>query len=211
MQLRIDDTLHTFTPIAAFREAHGLPATFAMARFQPKDGTGLGSIDRAGPALQSIREALLKAVPVQMTATETLEFVPQLAQQFERALRGVNERVGLREPEIEFAVQGLQDMLMTLAYALVRATASGTRPAFEAVYAAWLFDSVRVAATPLSYEHAGRTYGVRVVIHAYGRVGLIVQTEGEAHYLIDKALACPVEGFMAGLLAELGNRMIEAI
>jgi hypothetical protein len=41
---------------------------------------------------------------------------------------------------------------------------------------------------------------VRIIQCAYGRIGLVVDTEEQTYYIRDSALACPAEGFMAGLL-----------
>jgi hypothetical protein len=46
---------------------------------------------------------------------------------------------------------------------------------------------------------------VQVLNHAYGRTGLKVDTGEKIYYLVDSIYTCPAEGYMAVLLADLGN------
>jgi hypothetical protein len=57
MKLLIDGISHTFMPIRAFRTAHNLPPEFGVALFEPKDYTGLGSINRAGAEERRARDS----------------------------------------------------------------------------------------------------------------------------------------------------------
>jgi len=210
MQLTIDGERRVFESLADFRVTYGLPASFAVAAFQPKDEAGLGSIDGAGATLGRVREAVVVAVPERVPAAEWLVLVPQLAVTFEGALVQANPQIGLREMEISFAVSGFGDVCSAYGLALFRAQATRQPlPDFDAVYTDWLLGTVRTASA-VPYDHAGATWQVRVVYHAYGRVGLVVETPDGAHYIADKALACPAEGFMLGLLRAVAAKMAAA-
>lgn len=63
MRLIIDGVEQTLIEMAAFREAHGLPADFSVTRFESKDWGNVGHIDAGGQALNRLREAVLEAVP----------------------------------------------------------------------------------------------------------------------------------------------------
>lgn len=210
MQLMIDGVRGDFVPLADFQAAHGLPPLFGVATFQPKDEAGLGRIDGAGAALGGVRAAVVAAVPAAVPAADWLAVVPVLAMTFEAALMAANTQVGLREAEIAFAVGGFGDVCSAYGLALFRAVATRQPPpSFDLVYGDWLLGTVRTAEA-VPYVHQGETWRVRVVYHAYGRVGLVVETPGGAHYVADKALACPAEGFMLGMLRAVAAKMAAA-
>ena len=106
-------------------------------------------------------------------------------------------------------MNGFSNMCTALAYALARAHLTGEPPpAFEAVYRQWVYDSVTAGSETYDYTHEGELWAVRVVSHIYGRVGLAVETPAGVHYVADKALACPAEGFMQALLRDVGEAMM---
>ncbi len=208
MRLMIDDSVYHFTPLSEFCTQYKLPETFSIALFQPKDVTNLGHIDRAGADLHTVRERVLVAVPASVAAAGWLEHVMALAATFEAELRAINPTVGLREPEIAFAVSGFGDVCSAYAFALVRAHLTGAGvPPFADVYRDWLWGTVSLGGTVYPYTHNSESWTVQGVHHAYGRVGMIVTTPQGAHYVVDKALACPAEGYMAGLLGAVAARM----
>jgi len=138
-----------------------------------------------------------------------LAFLPSLCRRFSDELIAINPQVGLIDVEIEFAVAGFGDVCEAIAYALLRARAERSAPPpFERIYSDWLDSTARISSAPWAYAHHGETWAVRVVHHAYGRAGLIVERGGVSDYVYDPALGCPAEGFMAGLLAEVGARML---
>lgn len=206
MRLTIDGAPRTFTPIRAFREAHGLPPAFGVALFEPKDYTGLGRIDQAGAELNAVRVAVLAAMPSKLAMREWLGFAPQLTARFVSQLYAINAKVQLRDVEIEFAAAGFADVCQAVIYALLRAQ-SGDAPPFEAIYGAWLDQTARVSQT--IHEYGG--WQIQIVTHAYGRAGLIVRDGAETSYVQDAALGCPAEGYMASLLAEVAARITASI
>lgn len=412
MLLTLDGQPRDLIPIKDFRTAHDLPPDFGVTWFEQKDYTGLGRIDRAGAELNLVRAALLDALPSTLPATGWLAFLPGYARLFEDRLYAINDQVGLKAVEIEFAVAGLSDVLHHIAYALigghspprrriripaseegesdntagldsphrlrggVRGGVSGvdrivktpvpwqspreiydalkllarqmrkeptlaeshlwkfirnkqilgykfrrqhsidrfivdfycpdanliievdgpihdytpnedalrqayleslnltvlrftndevlqhtnkildqiidflqdhtpsphplpaseegesdntagidsphrlrgghrggvnnmddTRAFFRRVYAEWLDNSVKVFSQVYPYEHQGKSWGVQIFAHAYGRAGLVVRAGDETHYLYDPALGCPAEGFMAMLVADISAQM----
>ncbi|MAS36513.1 MAG: hypothetical protein CL610_21090 [Anaerolineaceae bacterium] len=211
MQLLIEGELRQFVPIKNFRQQFDLPDAFGISMFEPKDYTGLGQIDSAGPELNVVRRAVLDAIPTEMPLQEWLAYLPHLTRLFESKLHEVNPEIGLKQVEVEFAVSGFQNICQGLIYAMIQARAAGEpMPEFQRVYADWLNSTVRISSTVHSYVHKGETWAVQIVNTAYGRNGLIVWTEAQTHYLHDSSLACPAEGFMQTLLNEVATRILLA-
>jgi hypothetical protein len=205
MHLTVDGAPRPFIPIKAFREAHDLPPEFGVALFEPKDFTGLGRIDRAGAELNSVRAAVLAAIPAALPLQAWLNFAPELTRLFTNKLYEINLRVNLHDVEIDFAAAGFADVCQTVIYAMLRARGAPPLP-FEAIYGEWLDQTTRVSQT----IHPYNDWQVQIVTHAYGRAGLIVRTETETFYVQDAALGCPAEGYMAALLADVAARIMAA-
>ncbi|MBI1259189.1 MAG: hypothetical protein GC204_17095 [Chloroflexi bacterium] len=204
MRLTIDGAAHTFIPIKSFRDAHKLPPEFGVALFEPKDYSGLGRIDQAGAELNGVRTAVLAAIPASLWPQQWLTFIPELTRLFTDQLYAINNKVKLHDVEIEFAAAGFADVCQAVVYALLRTR--GDMPPFEAIYGDWLDQTVRVSQT----VHRYGDWQVQIVTHAYGRAGLIVQTDAETVYVQDAALGCPAEGYMAALLADVAARIVNA-
>jgi hypothetical protein len=218
MHLTIDGSPRPLVPIKDFRAAHNLPPEFGVVYFEPKDYDGLGRIDRAGAELNTVRAAMLDALPATMTARNWLTFLPDYARLFESQLYAINAQVGLKDVEIEFAVAGLSDVCQALAYALLRPDSPSTRSGegdggrglFHAVYSQWLDNSLKVFTQVYPYTHANENWQMQIFAHAYGRAGMLVRRPDAADYVYDPALGCPAEGFMAALLGEIAARMLAA-
>lgn len=213
MHLKVEGSEREFTPIREFRAAFGLPPTFCVNTFEPKDFSGLGSLERAGERLNEVRRAVLDFLPERMPLQGWFHFLPALSRHFETQLYQINDQVGLRPMEIGFAVSGFADVCQAYVYALVRVRTvdpTALPPSFESVYYAWLNDSVRVSALNYPYPHQDQVWSVRIVTYAYGRVGMIVQEGEHRHYVVDTSLACPAEGFMMHLLREVIARFAAA-
>ena len=202
MRLTVDGVAHDFEPIRAFRLKHNLPPDFSIARFEPKDYKGLGRIDGSGAELNHARAAVLNAIPASLTLRDWLGYIPELTDHFRHTLESINDKVGLREVEIEYAAAGFADVCQSVVYARVR----GDELAFEAVYGAWLDQTARVSQTVHPYNGGN----IRLVTHAYGRAGMIVQAGDETYYVSDSTLGCPAEGYMAALLADVCALIISA-
>jgi hypothetical protein len=209
MQLMIADEPRTFVPIQSFRVRFSLPDTFTMNNFQPKSWDGLAAIDNAGEALADLHQQTVAAVPENVPAADWLSRVPRMASAFEVALVGVNDDIGLREPEIAFAVGGFGDVCSAYGLALFRAVVTHQpTPDFDEVYREWLDGTVRVGPR-IPYRQDDTSWTLRVITHAYGRIGLVVDTGAETVYVSDKSLACPAESFMFRLMRDVGARMAE--
>jgi hypothetical protein len=212
MQLRIDGETVTFTDMRDYRQAHNLPADFGIAMFEPKSYEGLGRIDGAGAEMNDLRESLLKGIPERLTVPDLLDLVPKLTNLFRMDLYAINDSVGLRDVEVEYAVSGFGDVCQSLTYALARSTADKSAPpAFSQIYTDWLNDTVQVAVREFDYAHGDDTWTVRIVSHAYGRVGLLIDTPDGRQWVAERSLACPAEGFMYGLLGEIAGKIIAAV
>jgi len=200
----LDGHPHAFIPLSAARTALGLPSDFGVARFEPKDTFGLGSLDHSGAALPALHAAVLAATAA---AGDPLAWAAQVTAAFTDALRQNNAAIGLRESEITFAADSLSDVLRAWAYTLIRARLTHTAPPpFAIVYHEWLMGTIRRSSTRHRFEHKHQVWNVQTVTHAYGRFGLIMEAvivpgdTGRILRIYDPALACPAEGFMTRLL-----------
>jgi hypothetical protein len=213
MRLIIYGQLQTFTPLKDFRAAHGLPPNFGVSLFEPKSYDGLGRIDSAGAELNSVRQAivsLVKSIGQPEDLSIWLKTSHVLRDFFQRQLESVNPQVGLRPPEVEFAVAGFGDVIEAVIWALLRARATkSAAPPFAAIYAEWLNNTVRASQTIHEYAQGGERWGVQMVNNAYGRVGMYIRADDAVYFVADSTLACPAEGFMQSLLAEVAAYILQ--
>ncbi len=207
MNFIIDGQPRTLISIKDFRAQHHLLSEFKLSLFEPKDYTGLGSIERAGAELNAVRRAVLEAIPQRITGETLLTTVlPNLERVFEDQLYAINVQVGLKDVEIGFAVSGFADVCRAWGYAYLRSRIDkAPAPDFNAVYADWLNNSIRVSQA----RHPYQTWQVQVLTHAYGRFGLVIHASDAAHYVYDPSLACPAEGYMMTLLSEVIQNITE--
>lgn len=210
MELLVDGARQTFVPLKTFQEQYGLPESFGIRLFEGKDYTGLATIDRAGPHLHDLREALLAAIPETITLPDLMPLLDSLREQFRAALYGINEDVGLKPVEIEFAVAGFGDVNQALFYMLMQGRGQ-TAPDFMPIYYGWLDQTVRLSQTVHPYVYQGQTWQVQVVNHAYGRAGLRINTGDQVQYVLDSAYTCPAQGYMTGLMHDLAMRIMAAV
>jgi hypothetical protein len=210
MQFTIEGIPYAFTPIKAFRATHQLPTTFDIALFESKDYTGLGRIDAAGAALNELRGAVMAALPDRLMPMNWLSVLPDITRLFEAQLYQINDQVGLKDVEIEFAVAGFNDALQAYAYAFAYANSTRTPlPDFQSIYTEWLNGTIKIFAEEHSYLLDDQSCTVQVVAHAYGRIGLLIHA-ADTYAVYDPRLACPAEGFMTTLLTEIAEHMREA-
>lgn len=211
MELVINGVAQTLIPIQQFRAEQGLPDHFGLATIEPKTRSVMGDVSGAGAALNNLQATLLPCVPETLRADAWLNVVPSLSATFERQLRAVNAHVQLNDAEIFYAVDGFEAVCGAVAVALARCHYTGeTPPPFHQLYGDWLMGTVRVSYDAHSYQHADDIWALRVIRHAYGRVGLLVETPDASHYVADSALACPTQGFMFKLLQAVAERMVSA-
>jgi hypothetical protein len=209
MKLLVNGTTREFIPLKNYQAQHNLPDDFQVARFEPKDYSGLGSIDGTGNSLNHMRDDLLNHLPASLTPQGWLEHLPKVTARFHHGMTRINDQIKLREFEIEFAAAGFEDMCRTLIYGIIRA-GSGTPPTFEVAYEEWLWSTIRVAVAEHPYVFAGEIWRVQVVSHAFGRCGLVVARPNEVDYVLDGSLACPAEGFMITMLSEVCTRILSS-
>lgn len=198
----------TLLPIQSFRSQHRLAGSFGVSLFEPKDYAGLAALNQAGGDLQSLKSAVLNAaaVPSGLQRHALLMHGDHLREVFEAELRRINPRIGLREPEIDFAVAGFGSMCSAWLYELIRA--GGQTPDFASVYTQWFNDSVRVSSLEHLYLHSGNQWRIHIINAIYGRLGLEITLEDEqVVYVSDSLYACPAEGFMASLLHEVAQTL----
>ena len=211
MQLRFESQRHDLLDIREFRSAYGLSETFGVALFEPKDFTGLASIEHAGAELNIVRAAVLEAIPASIPLTNLMDFLPQLRDLFKNKLYEINDRVNLKDIEIDFAVNGFDMVNQQLLYSLVQGRKSGQIPTFFQVYQTWLDESVRISQRIHEYIHNNTIWEIQIINYAYGRCGLVINTGHDMYFVRDGMLACPAEGFMFNLLRDSANQIIEAV
>ena len=103
--LKFNNQLITLLDLADFRQTYQLPPEFGITLFEHKDYTGLGRVDHSGTALNELRTAIIDAIPAKLPVNDLLNFLPRLANLFRVKLYEINERVGLRPVEVDFAGQ----------------------------------------------------------------------------------------------------------
>ena len=212
MQLSIDGHLQTLVDIKTFREQLGLPQHFGVSYFEPKDYRGLGSIEQAGAELNSVRNQIIQTVPERLERFALLPLIDSLAMLFRDALNTINDRVGLREDEVEFAVAGFTDVLMAVAYACIENRSLTTSDLdFNAIYFAWVNSSTRISSQVHVFDHRAQPLNIQIINTAYGRAGLVVDIDEARHYVRDGVFACPAEGFMMHLLRDVVDRIMLAV
>jgi hypothetical protein len=174
----------------------------------PKDDTNLGHIDRAKIELQIVHQAVMGAVPTSPPPS-WIALALELQQVFHRQLSAINPKVGLKRTEIEYAVVGFGQVIQSFTHRTVAAFLKG-KPvqSFETIYRDWLNDSLQGLLPGFYYTHKGQNWYIRILRHAYGRIGMMIQTKNETHYVWDSELACPAEGFMYSLLRDVIERLV---
>ncbi|MCB9078706.1 MAG: hypothetical protein H6631_13985 [Anaerolineaceae bacterium] len=218
MQLTVNGQEHPLIPIQTFREKWALPDNFTLSAFEPKDWA-VGSMDRAGQSLLKMKQAVIDAVPAQMSWSALPVTAGQITEFFRQQLTLINQDIGLQDIEVDFAAAGFGDVLQTVIYELLRLKQVCHRDItqirhefdFSAVYQRWLDDSVRVSAVIFPYSHAGRQFTLRTINNAYGRVGLEVQTPNGLEYVVDSSLACPAANYMRDLSRDIAAALLRAL
>ena len=218
MQLLINHQLQQLIPIQIFRQTWHLPDKFGLPFFEPEDRQDLGNMEQAGPALNELKDMVLQALPNKTGLDELFAEVSRLAAYFQFALETVNPQIGLRQPEIDFARSGFEDILQGAVDQLVRlGHTHRTQPElidqqfdYDEIYQTWLNDATRVATETKQFEHNGQTFIVHIVYNPYGRIGLEVQVNGEMYYVADPRLACPAASFMKTLCQAVAQQLCQA-
>lgn len=196
--------------IKEFRAAHNLPPEFSIALFEPKDFTGLATINRT--KLNELSNTLLDALPQSITLSELMSFTGNLSNLFRVKLYEINDAIGLKPVEIDFAYAGFEDVCQAWLYAMIQARTQKTaEPDISKIYDNWLRNSVRISQTRHLYHHNGIAWEIQIINNAYGRAGLIIETETGTYEVRDTSLACPAEGFMAQLLAAVLSKLQTAV
>ena len=212
MHLTINGELRSLADIRDFRKTYDLPSDFGVALFEPKDYTGLASIEQAGDTLQGVRQTTLEIIPPEMQFMMLMPFMEQLTKYFRVRLNIANAQINLKEEEIDFAVNGFEDIGQQIVYAIIHAKNTRTPMTdFNMIYEAWLDGTVRVSTRIYEYDHNGTTWRIKIINNIYGRVGLVIDTGDETFYVRDAALACPAQGFMYNMMKEVAERVRIAI
>ncbi|MCU0480182.1 MAG: hypothetical protein MUE54_03090 [Anaerolineae bacterium] len=208
MDIIINHQRHTLTPIRQFRAEYHLPDTFGIAHFEPKNFAGLGHIDGAGEALDTLRIAIIQALPPRLTTLPTHDFLEHIARLFENTLNAVNPVIGLRDVEIGYAVSGFSDILNNWLYDAIRASQTHTPPTpFDTLYADWLANSGRRSEKKYTYPYQGDEWTIRFLYNAYGRVGFQTDMHNTTMYVQDIIYVCPAEGFIHQLTREMVKKL----
>lgn len=220
MQLIIDNHPRAFISLQTFRTRWRLPDDFTIACFEPKEWTGLGSVEGSGQALAAIKHCVLEVVPALVQVSNLMPLVGILSTIFRRELETANEQIGLRQVEIDFAVAGFHDLLQTIVYRLIQLVHMCQKDMvqvrsqfdFSEIYLTWLSDSVRIGTRVHTYVNGEQPFEVRIIYNAYGRVGLeVLAVDGERYFVVDMSLACPASGYMETLAEQVAQKLGDAL
>ncbi|MDQ7027859.1 MAG: hypothetical protein Q9P01_22270 [Anaerolineae bacterium] len=204
MRLIVDGQVQDFVALKIFRDVHHLPDTFGVALFEPKDFTGLATIDKGGSEMNELRQGILDSIPEAFSLMDALTVADTLRAVFRNGMYGINDVIGLKVAEVEFAVASFGDVLRDWVYALIRCQSTQSAvPQFQQIYGDWLNASTRLSHHVHDYSHKSETWHINIINNAYGRVGLQVQRGAIADYVQDGMYACPAEGYMMTLLTEV--------
>lgn len=184
-------------PLAAFRAAHRLDERFSLAHLDPKDFDGLGSA--VGITFAHFWEPILAAQRLIPTLPDeaALRRAAQLAiDTFDRTLAALNEQVKLTPEQAEFAVAGFADLLWQCVYALL-----DTRqpPDLAVVIDEFIAASLHRSSLPRTITSGSLEWQVTSVATLYGRVGLLVERDGQRWLVADSAYTCPMAQVMTRL------------
>jgi hypothetical protein len=194
--------------IKTFRAKYQLPAVFGVALFEPKEFNGLASIHHSKTQLNALRTTLIDAVPETLPVSELMRFTGNLSHLFRVKLYEVNDAIGLKPVEIDFAAAGFEDVCQAWLYAFMQARVEkNSRPSISRIYQEWLEGSVRISQTRYHYDHQGETWHIQIINNAYGRAGLVIETASQTFHVRDVSLACPAEGFMEQLLTAVLSKL----
>jgi hypothetical protein len=218
--LKLNDQWYRVIDIHSFREMYHLAAEFSITHYETKDYSGLARIQAGSPALNILRVVTLANIPNRVDWSGLLALINHLSHHFRTTLEGVNDTVGLKPVEMDFAVAGFEDVCRAFCYALIRSKSLKTQVDFAQVYSDWLSSTMRLTQTTFSYTYTqmtaaslplSETWQIQVVNNAYGRMGLLVTTPSETVIVRDHTYACPAEGFMYTLLSQVAARIQEAL
>jgi hypothetical protein len=190
--------LHEAVPLAAFRMAHGLDERFGLAHLDPKDFDGLGSA--VGITFAHFWEPILAAqrlIPA-LPDEAALRRAAQLAiDTFDQTLTVLNAQVKLTPEQAEFAVAGFADLLWACVYALLDRRQP---PDLEARVEASIAASLHRVGLPQTIAAGGAVWQVTSVATLYGRVGLLVERDGQRWLVADSVYTCPMAQVMTRLV-----------
>jgi hypothetical protein len=212
MQLSVAGIPRNFIPLPEFRARWALPDEFGITYFEGKDWP-VGRLDRTGSELVEIKARLLEAVPPALTTPALLAQPQHLASLFRQGLTQANNRIGLTPEQLDFAVDGLANILQDVVYALVYQQRTRPRQPFDfaTIYQQWLDNSVTLFTPVYPYHHADQRWLIRIVAYAYGRIGLEVQVGPENYYVFDPTLACPAWRYMRDLSEAIAQALATAL
>jgi len=203
MKLQINGETCHLLPIREFRIRNLLSPDFGINAFLPKDYTGLGRIDEAKSELQLVHAAVVTAVP-DSPPPSWMGMTLELQAVFQAQLTVYNYKIGLRRSEIEYAVLGFGEVCQSYMTGLINAwMCRQPIPTFEDVYSDWLNRTTQLSQQAFDYPHQGKNWEIRLIKHAYGVMGLAVDTGENIFYIRDAERQCPAEGFMFNLLKEV--------
>jgi len=203
MMLKINGETPHLIPIREFRIRNLLSPEFGINTFLPKDYSGLGRIDEAKTELQLVHAAVVAAVP-HNPPPSWLGMTVELQEVFHTQLVVINHQIGLKRSEIEYAVLGFGEVCQSFVTGLLNAWMYRQPiPTFEDVYSEWLNSSIQLSQRIFDYPHQGKNWEVRLIKHAYGVMGLAIDTGETIFYIRDAERQCPAEGFMFNLLKEV--------
>jgi hypothetical protein len=218
VHLEIEGQLRSLIPLKQFRVQFDLPEEFGCRYFETKDWL-VGSLDSGGQALLGVKENLLSVIPNNLGQPELLLQPEHLAAIFRQNLERVNLEIGLAEAQLDFAVDGLQNILSATVYDLARHyQLQGGNPSqvqasfdFSGLYHDWLNQLVTLFSRTYFYQSADKNFEIKLISYLYGRIGMRVELEGVVYYVQDSTLACPAASYMGDLCENIAQLLCVAL
>jgi hypothetical protein len=211
MEWLLQGELRQVMSLASFRALYDLPPEFGLASFVRKDYTRAGRIGGAGTALQTVRTALVNAIPSETPPGGWMAFIFTLQRQFRQQLYAVNAYVGLQPSEIDYAVTGCCDVLRMFVYEIGCAQLAGNPlPEFHQIYFTWFNSNIHLSRPVAHYVYGDYLWQIQVISNPFGRAGLAIETHADTHYVYDPELACPAAGFVSSLLRDIADTILRA-
>jgi hypothetical protein len=212
MLLIIDGQPRVFVPIRQFRRLNQLPDDFGVPLFRWKENAAVSGFAHVQDNLHQVRAAVLRTLLQGKANLSWLSFALKLELVLRKRLLELTTESGLSLMEAEFTAACFGDLCSTYVHSCLRARASERSiPYFQSVYLDWLSETVRISQLVHCYVHEGALWRIQVVTHVFGRVGLIVDTAEDVHYVEDNQEANPAARFLVSLLLEAATHIGEGI
>lgn len=217
MQLTLDGTHHTLTPIETFRQTHGLPSDFGVLHFAAGHRPAHPFWHSAD--LNAVGQKLIGAIPFSVPLDRVTDQPNLLADLFERELVAQAAGSDIERDELENVATTFRNVLEPACYKLfelhyLHKDLAQAKALFDmpAIYQAVLDGSTFIATQEHIYElPEGTRWQVRLIYTMYGATGLLVEQGEEVTLVLDEAAIFPAYAFLEQLCLRAGSSIGQAL